>query len=819
MKNIVKNTLLRILYLVISVSVIPLQALSYENDRSSLETATPPLHNSEAEEGVQVGDFTVIGGTKEVDYAHSAFEPILEIRTATPLIIKNTNPEVATQYSIAVRGQTGETITANLTLDNVNIDLSAVAQYRAPLYIYDNQSVNITLADGSNNVLTASLYRAGIAVDPSNSVTIDGTGSLKAVGGGFAAGIGGNNSHNAGNITIKGGNIEAIGGVGGAGIGGARGWSAGSITISGGLVTATKTVSNSFPIVADIGGGSTHNHGAFSTGENGNAIIYGSIGDRNNIASWNGFIFEDKINGSTHGKPVTLTEDIEIPSGKTLNVNPTWSFHVPSGLTFTNNGTINNQGTITIDGILENNGVLYHKGETIVTGSISGNGSFYTNDITDENIEGIPDQNFTSGEIKPTINIIGTRMLFGKEFTCIPDGWDITYENNISAGMATAKLTKGSQTITKTFNIVPYTGDFTVVGGVIGRDYSFAGDFLTVITNEPIEIFNVDKNTPTVDRIIVNDNVNANITLSGVKIDVSSGPEACAFYIGNASSANVILKGENMLKSGENRAGLEVSSGRSLTVSQNSTGSLTATGGHLGAGIGGSNYKGIDGQGDAGSITINGGTINAISGNQAAGIGGGHGGRRGNIVISGGTVTATTDTPQSYGAIGGWIGVTSSDGGTFRTTENGNAWIVTNNAISDQLGKDEWQGVIFEGDNGFVYGGLVTLTMDATVQSSQTLSIQAGSTLDISAITLTNNGKVEKFGAISSGGTLLGKNIMGDATSDRRVDRLDLMNITESANYNKATADADNKNADINGDGKVNFADLALTRNSKYFGR
>ena len=107
--------------------------------------------------------------------------------------------------------------------------------------------------------------------------------------------------------------------------------------------------------------------------------------------------------------------------------------------------------------------------------------------------------------------------------------------------------------------------------------------------------------------------------------------------------------------------GIQVSEGNSLTIYAQSTedgmGALNATGIGGDAGIGGGNG------GDGGTITINGGTVTAISKDGAgtgAGIGGGAGGNGGNITISGGTVTATS---KLFGAgIGGGAG---GDGGNI----------------------------------------------------------------------------------------------------------------------------------------------------------
>ena len=164
-----------------------------------------------------------------------------------------------------------------------------------------------------------------------------------------------------------------------------------------------------------------------------------------------------------------------------------------------------------------------------------------------------------------------------------------------------------------------------------------------------------------------------NLTLRDVKIDVSDnrtyGDETgkAALSVQGKGSVEIELDGKNELKSGYKRAGLEKTSEGTLTLKDDKkkAGSLTATGGKFGAGIGGGlngvgknitikggtvNAAGGDnggagiGGGDSGSgeaITINGGTVNAAGGGQGAGIGGGNYGSGEAITINGGTVEAT----------------------------------------------------------------------------------------------------------------------------------------------------------------------------------
>ena len=134
-----------------------------------------------------------------------------------------------------------------------------------------------------------------------------------------------------------------------------------------------------------------------------------------------------------------------------------------------------------------------------------------------------------------------------------------------------------------------------------------------------------------------------NLTLRDVKIDVSDnrtyGDETgkAALSVQGKGSVEIELDGKNELKSGYKRAGLEKTSEGTLTLKDDKkkAGSLTATGGKFGAGIGGGNG------GSGKNITITGGTVNAAGGGQGAGIGGGNYGSGEAITITGGTVEAT----------------------------------------------------------------------------------------------------------------------------------------------------------------------------------
>ena len=205
-----------------------------------------------------------------------------------------------------------------------------------------------------------------------------------------------------------------------------------------------------------------------------------------------------------------------------------------------------------------------------------------------------------------------------------------------------------------------------------------------------------------------------NLTLRDVKIDVSDTGSywvegKAALSVQGKGNVEIELDGNNELKSGVQRAGLEKNTSTStgtLTLKDDKeagSGSLKATGGKYGAGIGGGNY------GSGENITITGGRVNATGGWGSAGIGGGNYGRGNygsgkNITIKGGTVTA------KGGDCGAGIG--GGDGGIGENIK------ITDGTVNATGG---WGGAgIGGGDGG--YGGYgngknITIT-DGTVTAT-----------------------------------------------------------------------------------------------------
>lgn len=155
--------------------------------------------------------------------------------------------------------------------------------------------------------------------------------------------------------------------------------------------------------------------------------------------------------------------------------------------------------------------------------------------------------------------------------------------------------------------------------------------------------------TTTNNKVVVESDVTAKIVLSDVNIANTTNS---AISLDNNANLTLTLMGSNTLKSGENKAGISVPEGTTITI--DGTGSLDVTGGKYAAGIGGgSNTTG-------GAINIKGGTIVAKSGLFAAGIGGGNSGEGGTITIEDGVVISSS---SDYGA--GIGGGNQKSGGTI----------------------------------------------------------------------------------------------------------------------------------------------------------
>lgn len=188
-------------------------------------------------------------------------------------------------------------------------------------------------------------------------------------------------------------------------------------------------------------------------------------------------------------------------------------------------------------------------------------------------------------------------------------------------------------------------------------------------------------------RIVI-DGTTVNLTIRDVNIDRNAWyATTAAIELINGAKLNLTLEGDNVLKGSIGGAGIGVGEDCTLTITAQSTGTLTAVGGSYyggAAGIGANgtgayagkpreviqkfgtiiieggtvnaeggtySYRGVletsgagiggSGYGSEETIIISGGVVNAVGGTGAAGIGGGCAGHVDKIEITGGKVTAT----------------------------------------------------------------------------------------------------------------------------------------------------------------------------------
>ena len=341
-------------------------------------------------------------------------------------------------------------------------------------------------------------------------------------------------------------------------------------------------------------------------------------------------------------------------------------------------------------------------------------------------------------------------------------------------------------------------GDITISAGEDGNDVTqnettTKNDTDTIITNHNKDT--ASSNTVTIEAKDKDDKVE--VTLKDVNIDTSSRGGAAVSVTGKGDTT-IELDGDNELKGGYNRAGLEhnqtvdgegnVTSGKLTIQDENNDGSLNATGGGFGAGIGGGSAK-------AGQVTITGGTITAISG-DGAGIGGGQGNMGSNagnadIEISGGTIEATGGY-TSAGIGGGYYGdatikitgdavIKNATGGTFGAGigggggGNGDVTISGNAKIENATGGYGAAGI---GGGAFSFpdkigNGNVVIKDNAKIDNVQGGAYGAGiggGIFGLSNVTIEGNTKVNATGG--AGGAAIGGGAGAENNSDNNGNQI-----------------------------------------------
>lgn len=251
---------------------------------------------------------------------------------------------------------------------------------------------------------------------------------------------------------------------------------------------------------------------------------------------------------------------------------------------------------------------------------------------------------------------------------------------DIGAGSITIEANgDGTAKVTQNENVTDKDDDVTVTGSNAG-------------TSNAVDVIN-------------NTDGDLKVTLSDVTITDTKGDAAVS--VSGTGDTTIELDGSNTLESSGWHAGLErneekdsagnVVSGKLTIQDEDKNGSLDATGGYGGAGIGGANLN------NSGALEITGGTITATGTLDGAGIGGGGFGGTGTVTI--------TDNAKVDNATGG-EGAAGIGSGVF-----GNVTVnISGNATVNAEG----------GANGAGIGGGYASAGDVTIEGGTTVSAAGG---------------------------------------------------------------------------------------------
>lgn len=570
-----------------------------------------------------------------------------------------------------------------------------------------------------------------------------------------------------------------------AAIGGNTGETGGTLTVCGGAVEATVTVIDVSQSDPDTSQG--NNNGSFAGDSYGAAIggggsETGTGGDGGTITIFGGTVRAESVlgagigggsggGGGGDGGKVTI-------SGGAVRAESYYGGGIGGGCDLSGGDTGGDGGTITISG-----GTVEVQS---VSGAAIGGGSsgFGFSDS-------IPTKTKGTGGSGGTITISG-----GSVTATTMTGRTIGLLSEMGAGRWAGAAIGGS--------FGGSSGNITISGGTVTAIVSSQTAPHAEPDADPIYSAGIGSSSSS--------SGGGNITISGGTVFAQS-PDGAGIGCGENSDGSAIviaISGGTVEAVSTNGAGIGGGMIESLSAMVNfektySGGKITISGGSVsaqstnGAGIGSGAviYDVSDGSEVSkkntpevigGTITVSGGTVSAQS-VRGAGIGGGSGqvtvdpdaqtppsltpysSDGGTVTISGGTVEAVSTEGVGIGsggmpfyqsetpAVDQYIHCVSGKAGTFTTGPDGNAMLFATGRIAHIEDDDDtsaWQGVIFLGSEGQLYGTSVTLSEDVTIPSGNTLEIGQGQTLSVGrgvTMTIDNEDCLTGAGTLGAGGS------------------------------------------------------------------
>ena len=605
---------------------------------------------------------------------------------------------------------------------------------------------NVDGGDGG----TITIY--GGVVEAINTVDHEDEDNTARVGTAYGAAIGGGGSEtgnggDGGTITIFGGTVRAESSCG-AGIGGGSGYIGvggigGTITISGGTVRAESTIG------AGIGGGSGGGGSGGGGGGDGGAITI-SGGTVRAESYYGGGIGGggDLSGGDTGGDGGDITI-----SGGTVEVQSVSGAAIGGGSSgFGFSGIIQTKGTG------GSGGNITISGGSVTATTMTGRSISLFSEMNEGRWAGAAIGGGScgggSGGSSGTITISGgivTAIVSSQPAPGMDPDVPPKYSAGIGNGAGTGVSVVGSSKITISGGTVfAQSPDGAGIGDGQNNDGSAIVIAISGGTVEAVSTNGAGIGGGMIEALSAM--VNFKKTYSGGEITISGGSVSAQSTNGaGIGSGAVIYDVEEVSE----RNTPEVNGGE-ITVSGGTVSAQSVRG----AGIGGGNGQVTVGStvtvdpdaqttpsltlssGSGGTVTISGGTVEAVS-TEGVGIG------------SGGMPFYQSETP----AVDQYIHRVSGAAGTFATGTDGNAMLIAvggTNHIEDDDDTTDWHGVIFLGSEGQIYGDKVTLSTDCTIPGGKQLTIGEGQSLLLDAgvtLTIDNENCITGAGTLGAGGS------------------------------------------------------------------
>ena len=513
-------------------------------------------------------------------------------------------------------------------------------------------------------------------------------------GGGSETGTGGD----GGTITIFGGTVraESVLGAGiGGGSGGSGGGDGGKVTISGGAVRAESYYGGGIGGGGDLSGGDTG-------GDGGTITISGGTVEVQSVSGAG-------IGGGNSGLGPSDSIPTKGTGGSGGNITISGGSVTATTMTGRTIGLLaeRNQGRwagAAIGGSFGgSSGNITISGGT-VTAIVSSQTAPYADPGADPKYSagiGSSDHNSIGGG---TITISG-----GTVFAQSPDGAGIGCGENSDGSAIVIAISGGTVEAVSTNGAGIGGGLIEALSGMVNFEKTYSGGNITIAGG-------------TVSAQSTN---GAGIGSGAVIYDVSDGSEVSKKNTPEVIGGTITVSGGTVSAQSVRGAGIGGGSGQ-VTVDPDAQTPPSLT-----------PYSS-----DGGTVTISGGTVEAVS-TEGVGIG------------SGGMPFYQSESP----AVDQYIHCVSGEAGTFATGTDGNAMLFATGRIAHIEDDDDtsaWQGVIFLGSEGQLYGTSVTLSEDVTIPSGNTLEIGQGQTLSVGrgvTMTIDNENCLTGAGTLGAGGS------------------------------------------------------------------